>query len=138
MQRFNADGTQPWVGAADGVLVAPSSAGAQLDPALVGDGSGGALIAWTDTRPGSAVPQVYVQHVDASGALRDSAGMALTASAYNQRLPQLLADGAGGAFVVWQDSTASSGVDLRMQRLDPSGTALWGEGVGVTAGAVGH
>ncbi len=137
VQRFTATGVLPWSGAADGVLVAPASTGAQLDPVVTGDGAGGALVAWTDTRPATSVPQIYLQHVDANGALRDSAGVALTASAYNQRLPQMMADGAGGAFLVWQDSTAGTGVDLRAQRLDALGNALWGSGVAVTQGSPG-
>ncbi|OGF16712.1 MAG: hypothetical protein A2W00_14650 [Candidatus Eisenbacteria bacterium RBG_16_71_46] len=134
VQRFDANGSQPWLGGANFVEVAPASPGSQIDPALVGDGMGGALIAWTDSRPSASAPQIYIQHVDASGALRDSAGLALTASPYRQRLPRMIADAAGGAYLAWQDSTAGSGLDLRVQRLDGLGNPQWGAGVLVAGG----
>ncbi|MCP5050802.1 MAG: PKD domain-containing protein [bacterium] len=48
-----------------------------------------------------------------------------------QKRPQLTADGAGGAILIWEDSRNGSDYDIYAQRLDSTGTAQWKDG-GVT------
>jgi len=74
-------------------------------PTIVSDGAGGAIVTWQDLRSGTSY-DIYAQHVLASG-LVDPAwpvnGTALCTAPYNQSSPTIVADGAGGAIVSWQD-----------------------------------
>ncbi len=135
VQRFDAGGTRPWTANPLGITVAPGSAGSEFTPVMAADGSGGAFVAWADRR--DALPQVWLQHIGAGGTLADSAGIRLGASGLVQSRPQILADGAGGAFVAWFDSTASATYDLRAQHVDALGAPTWGSGVKVASGVTG-
>ncbi len=78
----------------------------QVDPRLVSDGANGAIIAWSDLRGGIGANDIYAQHVLAGGAL-DAAwpadGLALCTAKNQQMAHVLVADGAGGALVAWED-----------------------------------
>ena len=66
-QRISPGGLVYW--APDGVAISTAS-GDQAAPRLVGDGAGGAVVAWQDARDsGTSGWDVYVQGVGASGAL---------------------------------------------------------------------
>lgn len=73
---------------------------------IAGDGAGGAILVWQDSRNGVSY-DIYVQHVLASGAV-DPAwpadGRALCTAAGDQSEAQLISDGAGGAIVAWHDN----------------------------------
>src|SRR5206468_7448112 len=80
--------------------------GLQTSPAIVADGTGGAIVAWQDARA-SLYPGIYAQHVLANGSVDPSwlgNGRALcTAGGYGQWDPAIVTDGAGGAIVAWMD-----------------------------------
>ena len=67
------------------------------------DGSGGAFIAWSDSR--SDTGDVFVQHIlpDGTHPGWPAEGVAACAASGLQSLPRLALDGAGGVFVTWQD-----------------------------------
>ncbi|MFC1932061.1 hypothetical protein ACFLXU_00285, partial [Chloroflexota bacterium] len=46
-------------------------------------------------------------------------------AANDQRYPQLVSDGSGGAIIVWEDDR--SGDDIYAQRVDASGSTLWAD-----------
>ena len=46
----------------------------------------------------------------------------------NQVNAQMISDGSGGTFVVWQDSRTDTLADIYAQRFDMSGNRLWGTG----------
>jgi hypothetical protein len=101
----------------------------KLGQRIVPDGSGGALIVWSDTRNGR--DDVYIQRMDADGnALWTANGVQVTNSPLFDQGAEAVSDGAGGAIVAW------SGSDRVMaQRLDPDGNRLWGdEGVLLATG----
>jgi flagellar hook capping protein FlgD len=104
-----------------------TAAGPQYEPTLVGDGTGGAIVAWSDLRSGGN-PHVYAQHVSASGVV-DAAwpanGRALSAS-LSQWGPSMASDQTGGAIVAWQDSR-NGNYDTYAQHLLASGAldATW-------------
>ena len=91
----------------------------QMDPTLVADTAGGAFVAWDDVRSGTNV-DAYAHHVLASGAL-DPAwpvdGLLLRASADNQVMPAIVADGSGGAFVAWEDGGNTPNADPYAQHV---------------------
>ncbi len=123
------------------VLASPASAGWPSQPSIsvsvcpliyaqqyvvaVPDGAGGMLLAWQDGRPGSH-SDIYAQHVLGSGVV-DPAwpanGRAICTAAYNQTSPVIVADGSGGAVIVWQDYRSGLGtVHLYAQRVLANGT----------------
>ena len=127
-QRVSASGVPMW--AANGVVVCNAS-GDQGELALASDGAGGAIAAWLDLRTAS---DIYVQRFDGTGAmLWTPNGVALTSVAVARDLPQLIPDGAGGAFVCWQE-----GVGVNAQRVNGSGAAQWtAGGVAISTGGFG-
>lgn len=99
-------------------------AGQQSGLVMVPDGSGGAIVAWEDTRPGASEVDLYAQHVLATGIV-DPAwpvnGLAVVTAAGRQKFPAIVADAAGGAIVAWEDKR-SGGLDVYAQRLLLTGT----------------
>jgi len=77
--------------------------GNQSQPRMTADGSGGAIVAWTDSRSGAHA--VYAHHLSASGVL-DPAwpadGLKVATGSEVGTQPQIVSDGDGGAIVVWQ------------------------------------
>jgi len=61
-QRVNPSGVPQWT--ANGIAVC-TAFDDQYDPAIINDGSGGAIITWEDWRTGS--PDIYAQRVDPAG-----------------------------------------------------------------------
>src|SRR5262245_17538541 len=123
-QRINAAGTPLW--SADGVVVcdAPDNQGGVE---LIADGSGGAVVIWTDFRTAATSAQdVYVQRINASGGSTWTAnGVPVCTAAGNQTGTKLISDGSGGALIAWQDSRTGT-LDVYAQRIGGSGTVLWG------------
>ena len=93
------------------------------------DGAGGAIVAWTDSRFGFNADEVYVQRVTAAGiAAWAPNGVSLTAGqTFNQNVPAICADGAGGAIVAWIDSRTFSSTqnDIYVQRVNSAGVPQW-------------
>lgn len=88
--------------------------------AVASDGSGGLIIVWQDYRAGSH-GTIYSQRVTSTGEIAwQTDGVAVSSGESDQAAPDLIADGAGGALVVWQDDR-SGDYDLRWARLDGSG-----------------
>jgi hypothetical protein len=99
-QRIDGNGQPVWT-TVDGVPLA-SGAGDQAFPAVVADGSGGAIVAWTDRRSGEA--DIYAQRVDGnSNLLWDPNGVPLCQAAGFQDAPAVLRDAGSGALVAWND-----------------------------------
>jgi hypothetical protein len=133
-QRVNAAGTALWT--ANGVAVCTET-GEQLQPGLVGDGAGGAVLAWSDARTGTQ--QIYAQRLAAGSGLGQWAlgGVLLTAAVPGLKgRPVLASDGAAGAIVAWEDARNAADNDVYARRIDAAGTPLWtASGVQVAASA---
>jgi len=101
-------------------------------PTIVGDGAGGAILAWEDGRNGSTLfPEIdlYAGHMTAAG-VPDAAwtvnGVLLAlVPGFNQALPQAVVDGAGGAIVTWTDNRNGT-LDLYAMRVKADGTLAAG------------
>ena len=132
-QRVNSLGAAQWT--ANGIVIS-AAAGNQLNPRLVPDGSGGALIVWEDFRDGNG--DIYAQRVDSSGAAQWTAGgiPIAQAASYDETSPQLATDGSGGAIVAWQD-LRNGNYDIYAQRMNSSGQAQWTAGGIVVSTATG-
>ena len=103
-------------------LAVCTAANNQHLPTIVADGAGGAIVTWYDARNGNY--DIYAQHVLGSGAV-DAAwpadGQALCTAANDQSLPTIVADGAGGAIVTWQDFRGGVNNDIYAQHVLGSG-----------------
>jgi hypothetical protein len=119
-QRVDAQGNALWT--LNGVPVITFT-GEQTAPALVSDGSHGAIVAWADARGG--VGDIIAQRLDASGSRLWTANGVIVCSATNAQLVvRAVADGSGGAFLAWQDYR-NGNYDIYAQRLNSSGVAQW-------------
>ncbi len=134
-QRINANGQAQW--AANGIVVS-SAPFDQFNPQLVTDGANGAIVAWHDYRAGTGYIDIYAQRILPNGSLAWHAdGVAVTTAGHNQTNLQMIADGFGGAIIVWQDRRTSISEDIYGQRLSPSGAIIWslnGSPIAVTTG----
>ena len=134
-QRINSIGGVTW--AADGLGLCTAS-GDQDSPCAVSDGSGGAIVAWTDLRIGLSY-DVYAQHVDAAGTIAWAAdGLSVCNAAGNQTAPGITTDGSSGAILSWQD-TRTGTADIYAQRMSGAGATQWtGNGVSVCSAIAGQ
>jgi hypothetical protein len=102
-----------------------SENGNQMDADMIPDGSGGAVLTWTDFRRGDRNPDIYAQRINAEGKLLWKKGGSLVCGAPDvQRVPKLTADGEGGAIISWTDKGGGS-YDIYAQRVDKTGQTLW-------------
>src|SRR5262249_25354659 len=122
-QRFDANGSPQWTNQGQLVCDAPND---QLEPKLVGNGSHGAVIAWTDYRANNSFTDIYCQRVLADGTPNfQNNGVPVCVAPNTQWNVQITDDGQGNCIVVWQDRRAGSYDNIFVQKIDGSGTSLW-------------
>ena len=92
----------------------------QEHPAMIPDGSGNAIIVWSDQ-------QIHAQKVDPDLAFQwGPQGVVVTSADGWQQVPVICGDGAGGVIVAWED--CRNGIDNRdifVQRVAGSGAPAW-------------
>ena len=131
-QRVSANGAMQWTSNGVAVCVADSD---QINPAIVSDGNGGAIIAWQDKRTGNY--DLYAQRLNSNGALQwtPSTGDSVCKVVFDQVNVAMVGDGSGGALLAWEDyrSNAGPGVgDIYVQKLNANGVAQWSaNGLGI-------
>jgi len=119
-QRVDAWGNLLWT--PGGVAVCTASDN-QLQPRIVADGEGGAIIVWRDDR--GADMDIYAQRLDADGAvLWTAGGEAVVSASGNQTDAVLAPDGTGGAIVAWVDARGAN-TDIYAQLIDRNGDYQW-------------
>jgi len=130
-QRVDPSGQQQWEAGGIFICECPPGSGFTLTP----DGLGGAIITWSNTssRPDDrddpaffdSVP-FYSQRINADGELLWS-----DSPISSGRSRQVVLDGTGGAFFVWDDyktyRKALRDDYLRLQKIAPDGSRLWGD-----------
>jgi hypothetical protein len=122
-QRLWPSGQPAW--AVNGIRVCDTD-GDQHYPNLVGDGAGGAIVSWNDTR---ATLALYAQRLSGAGAQQWAPEAVRLVSSGNAWRAPVISDGAGGAIVAWFALN-----NVRIQRVSGAGSPLWGaNGVTVTA-----
>lgn len=108
-----------------------NAANTQWQPVAIPDGSGGAIVAWTDLRFGANY-DIYSHHVMASG-LPDGNwtfnGVPVCLNSGNQATPRMISDGASGALIAWEDSRSAT-TDIYAHHLLGAGQldAVWPSG----------
>lgn len=103
-------------------------------PALVSDGQGGAIVAFS-----GASSLIRVQRISAHGvALWPLGFRPVATTSYVQSDVSMIADGAGGAVLTWSDlETHPSDWNVSAQRINESGSRLWSEAGTEAAGGPG-
>lgn len=131
-QRVDATGTPLW---GTGGVVVCGVDGKQVAPEICADGAGGAIVVWTDRRPGAnGLIDLYAQRLNALGVPQWTAtGVPVCTATGAETNYRLVPDGAGGMFLVWNDTRG--GGNVFAQRIDSTGTALWlADGIQVGTG----
>nr|MDO8109501.1 hypothetical protein [Candidatus Sigynarchaeota archaeon] len=119
-QRVNSTGTTLW--GANGVSVCTTSF-SQINPQLVSDGNGGAIIVWANSNAA-----IYAQRINADGdSLWTSNGVLIETTDFMQyiRNPQLASDGNGGAIISFEKDPGIGDYELYAQHIDSAGTLQW-------------
>jgi hypothetical protein len=97
-------------------------------PQIVSDGSGGAIVAFPDSR-GEPYFDIFAQKIDATGTiLWPTNGATICDAPGGQYWQQLILDGPGGAIITWHDNRDSTnvGFDIFAQKIDAAGSLQWG------------
>jgi hypothetical protein len=118
-QRIDSDGSLRWP---DGVALC-TEPGDQVQAVLAGDGSGGAFVAWQDTR-GPDI-DIYVQRIDHDGnTIWTDGGAVVCSTSRDQIRPGIVADNDGGAIIAWCDYRGED-ADIFIQRINAGGGGSW-------------
>jgi MYXO-CTERM domain-containing protein len=135
VQKFDAQGQRAWTLHGRALT---SAVGAEIRPAIIADGAGGAIIAYAEG-PNSmdyeTLSHIRAQRIDAAGQkLWGPEGVWLVQAAGGQMRPVLTTDGANGAIVAWNDHRGGT-TDVYAQRVAADGTLRWqADGVLVSTG----
>jgi hypothetical protein len=124
-QRIDASGNALWTANGTGICITSSE---QIDPELVFDGSGGAIIVWYV--PSLTNHRARAQRVNSFGNILWGAGEGVSVFINCSYLnpPKLVSDGSGGAIIVTEDQRNVGGdFDLYVQRINSSGVVQWTE-----------
>jgi|GEM_PF-3014354 len=126
LQRVNASGTTLWE-----ILVVDNGAGLYMDPLVLPDGSGGALLAWMEAETSGSFAHIRAQRIDSDGTIHTgwtAGGVRLSTSPYAQQIPVAAEDGAGGLIVAWEDwrPNGGSGNNIYAQHITGSGSIASG------------
>jgi hypothetical protein len=119
-QRMSASGAVLWAANGVAICTAPRD---QNRPGIVSDGAGGAIVLRWDF-PLYGPSYVYVQRVNALGAVQWTVDGVALSTVGEQYYPAMTSDGAGGAIITWQDSRKKSW-DIYAQRVNASGAIQW-------------
>ena len=122
-QRVAGNGDTLW--AANGMPI-DTSIGDQQVPEVVPDGSGGAIIVWTDGRNGDG--DIYAQRIDVDGNLLwgpDAIPVCIEPGYPTN--PRVVATSDGGVCVAWGDNR-NIYPEVYAQKIDQNGQVLWQDG----------
>jgi hypothetical protein len=99
---------------------------AQYAPVICSDNAGGAIIVWQDRRNGPAsFINIYAQRINAFGnVLWDVNGIAVCDHSYEKASPKVIADGSGGAIIIWEDWRGTD-ENIYAQKINGSGISQW-------------
>ena len=96
----------------------------QESSCIVSDGANGAIVGWKDSRSGAL--DIYARRVNANGdTLWAGNGVALCTASGLQSSPAGVADGFGGAILIWTDLRRPGHSDIYIRRVSGAGTPLW-------------
>lgn len=97
---------------------------AQQFPVITGDGSGGAVIAWFESRVDPTDLNIFAQRILNDGTIAPGwpvNGQAVCTATFGQVFPTIVSDGAHGAIVAWADGRNQINVRIFAQHMLGSG-----------------
>jgi hypothetical protein len=122
IQKINSAGAVQW--GAGGAVVS-TAVDDQYWPAVAPDNAGGAFVAWQDYSVNTFASDIYIQKFNSSGIAGFAAnGIVICNAADDQEIPEIVADGAGGAVVSFIDYRSTT-YDIYAQRFNSSGAGMW-------------
>ena len=128
-QRIDVNGILKWT--VDGIGVC-TAAHTQQKPVIASDGSGGAIIAWEDSRlTGTAASyfDIYAQRINGNGvAMWTADGVRVTTASTvaDMHNPAIITSETHGAIVAWEDLRTGGYRHIYVQKLDPTdGHSIW-------------
>jgi hypothetical protein len=99
--------------------------GPQYQTQAIPDGTGGAIMVWTDYRGITGYGDIYAQRIDGTGTARwTENGMPICTADSEQNGSRIVPDGAGGMIVVWNDYREGQ-YNIYAQRVNADGDTLW-------------
>jgi hypothetical protein len=121
-QRINSAGKPLW--GENGTLIGSSQSNSYSFPVfdIVGDGAGGAIVAWPDLSPGQFQNTMYISKVDSNGNIVWKKNFAF--------INQLISDGDGGVIIALDGSSTtgnSNDAPIVVIRIDSQGNCPWGQ-----------
>jgi len=117
--RVNSTGDELWAG--NGVNITKHGDVA-IEPKIICDGQGGAIIAWKDNRYGSN--DVFAQSVNSTGDVQWTMdGVDICTDFQAQQQIELESDGVGGAIIVWEDRRSNA--NIYAQHINKTGVPQW-------------
>jgi len=124
-QHFDGDGNPTWGSSGVQVQQWVISGTIQSEPQIVGDGEGGIVVTYINDPSNDA--EIYAQRLSAGGSRLWSNSVVTDISATKTGLTMAAGHNPGEVAVAWQQSTASNGWDLLIQKLSGDGEPLWSE-----------
>lgn len=124
LQRLTATGALAAGWSTSGLLVNSSTTPTPLYMCATADGTGGAYVAWTDSRTGHQ--GVYAQHVLSNGTLAvgwATNGNAVYTSSVDEKELSLCNDGAGGLLIAFTHSFSGADHDIYASHVSSAGSA---------------
>jgi len=135
-QRQGPGGAVVWV--VDGVVMNNNEGYDQINPGIVSDGAGGAIVVWQDYITGTT-SDIYAQRVASAGAVVWTAtGVIICTAPGDQTNPQIVTDGNSGAFITWEDYRNITSSDIYAQRIAGNSEINWPATGYVICGADGN
>jgi len=124
-QRIDGEGNLLWTAGGVAVCTAPGD----QNGCRIANRNGGAIITWVDNRNPDDC-DIYAQYVDGAGVARwSSNGVPVCSARGSQTNPAVVPDNQNGALIAWVDNRKMipDGQDIFAQRLNASGSRLWGD-----------
>ena len=130
LQRIDGSGVRQW--GTNGSTVC-DAIGRLAYERLIGDGTGGAFVAWSDER--SSTSDIYAQHVNSGGSAAWNANGNVVCDAIAWQSLGGITRAPGALLLSWTDYR-SGHADVYAQRVDDTGSAVWSTNGVVVSNAI--
>ncbi len=119
-QRINASGVVQWTENGEAICITTTN---QVQPEIVSDGEGGAIITWLVSASGNS--HIYAQRINSIGAVQwTTNGVAICTEDITEPYLEIISDGFGGAIITWGDPR-NGNQDIYAQKINASGKVQW-------------
>ncbi len=133
IQRLNYLGEKVWESSVPVAKIESK----QLNPTMVSDGAGGAIISWQDDRDVLSLQDIYIQRLSAKGKRLWGENGSIAISANGHQIDaDMITNGSGGAFLAWTDfRRGDRNPDIYAQQINNQGKPVWEQSGALVCGA---